>query len=374
MNVDDGHVDYLLNRLVHSGLEINEKLAQDFLALKDQVIDPLIQIVKNENYWHSSNDQERIAPITALHILSLIKDKSSFDAIVYALCNYDDELDDLVMMLPYLLANFGIAYYEDLAELLLDFKVKYWIKEYIAIALVIISKSYISKDDGDDSRVYYTQGTMELLKKIITTKETDRKSKSLLTRVLADLKDPSSQDFIKSLFENHEIDKKILKYSEVLDIYKGKHDKFNKVLYHKHSPLDYFKAGEIASFAEDDDDTTVESNSQESYTFLDIEENNPDPDFNLVNTSSNTTNITTSTHSDTNNVTLPSFRDKRTDSKDENKDFLIDDDNRTVPQQTLARSKTGRNEPCPCGSGKKYKKCCMNKIMNFSNIDNPDNN
>jgi uncharacterized protein YecA (UPF0149 family) len=21
---------------------------------------------------------------------------------------------------------------------------------------------------------------------------------------------------------------------------------------------------------------------------------------------------------------------------------------------------TGRNEPCPCGSGKKYKKCCIN--------------
>ena len=23
--------------------------------------------------------------------------------------------------------------------------------------------------------------------------------------------------------------------------------------------------------------------------------------------------------------------------------------------------KVGRNEPCPCGSGKKYKKCCANK-------------
>lgn len=22
-------------------------------------------------------------------------------------------------------------------------------------------------------------------------------------------------------------------------------------------------------------------------------------------------------------------------------------------------SETGRNEPCPCGSGKKYKRCCM---------------
>ena len=21
----------------------------------------------------------------------------------------------------------------------------------------------------------------------------------------------------------------------------------------------------------------------------------------------------------------------------------------------------GRNDPCPCGSGKKYKRCCMNK-------------
>jgi len=26
----------------------------------------------------------------------------------------------------------------------------------------------------------------------------------------------------------------------------------------------------------------------------------------------------------------------------------------------LAKKKVGRNEPCPCGSGKKYKKCCGN--------------
>ena len=23
----------------------------------------------------------------------------------------------------------------------------------------------------------------------------------------------------------------------------------------------------------------------------------------------------------------------------------------------------GRNEPCPCGSGKKFKKCCIEKFM-----------
>ena len=25
------------------------------------------------------------------------------------------------------------------------------------------------------------------------------------------------------------------------------------------------------------------------------------------------------------------------------------------------KKKIGRNDPCPCGSGKKYKKCCLNK-------------
>jgi preprotein translocase subunit SecA len=27
-------------------------------------------------------------------------------------------------------------------------------------------------------------------------------------------------------------------------------------------------------------------------------------------------------------------------------------------QPVLAAKKAGRNDPCPCGSGKKYKKCC----------------
>jgi len=28
------------------------------------------------------------------------------------------------------------------------------------------------------------------------------------------------------------------------------------------------------------------------------------------------------------------------------------------PEAAKAQIKTGRNEPCPCGSGKKYKRCC----------------
>ena len=32
-----------------------------------------------------------------------------------------------------------------------------------------------------------------------------------------------------------------------------------------------------------------------------------------------------------------------------------------VAQAAIPASKAGRNDPCPCGSGKKYKKCCALK-------------
>jgi uncharacterized protein YecA (UPF0149 family) len=32
------------------------------------------------------------------------------------------------------------------------------------------------------------------------------------------------------------------------------------------------------------------------------------------------------------------------------------EESKVIPQHT--GKKVGRNEPCPCGSGKKYKKCC----------------
>jgi SEC-C motif-containing protein len=36
------------------------------------------------------------------------------------------------------------------------------------------------------------------------------------------------------------------------------------------------------------------------------------------------------------------------------------EDGDLVPEKPIVREapKVGRNDPCPCGSGKKYKKCC----------------
>jgi preprotein translocase subunit SecA len=38
--------------------------------------------------------------------------------------------------------------------------------------------------------------------------------------------------------------------------------------------------------------------------------------------------------------------------------MLLDSLPRTIPG---SNRRVGRNEPCPCGSGKKYKQCCLRK-------------
>ncbi len=46
-------------------------------------------------------------------------------------------------------------------------------------------------------------------------------------------------------------------------------------------------------------------------------------------------------------------------------------DTRREPQQTVVKGKKiGRNDPCPCGSGKKYKKCCGKQSIPLGKIGN----
>ncbi len=56
------------------------------------------------------------------------------------------------------------------------------------------------------------------------------------------------------------------------------------------------------------------------------------------------------------------FDDEDEDTKDWTEESALypttDDDEREVQVPYVAEVKAGRNDPCPCGSGKKYKKCC----------------
>jgi uncharacterized protein YecA (UPF0149 family) len=38
--------------------------------------------------------------------------------------------------------------------------------------------------------------------------------------------------------------------------------------------------------------------------------------------------------------------------------IIVDFEKEVIYQKTIRHEKVGRNDPCPCGSKKKYKKCC----------------
>ena len=58
----------------------------------------------------------------------------------------------------------------------------------------------------------------------------------------------------------------------------------------------------------------------------------------------------------------PSFKEPAGYLDDLDREILDDEFPLHVPSGTTLRpaSRTGRNDPCPCGSGKKFKKCCLN--------------
>lgn len=60
------------------------------------------------------------------------------------------------------------------------------------------------------------------------------------------------------------------------------------------------------------------------------------------------------------------LREKRTKPRkrnlfDEMTDMIESEIDKISIHPPRTKPKIGRNEPCPCGSGKKYKKCCLNK-------------
>jgi len=54
--------------------------------------------------------------------------------------------------------------------------------------------------------------------------------------------------------------------------------------------------------------------------------------------------------------TLTAYKDEKI-----NHEYDFDDYFEPDIMPVIAKPKIGRNQPCPCGSGKKYKKCCLNK-------------
>ena len=98
------------------------------------------------------------------------------------------------------------------------------------------------------------------------------------------------------------------------------------------------------------------------------EETSTTPSEETSTTSSEeTTNKTSETESPTPSSSVPDFgkdepADKASTTQADKASTTQADETSTTPSDKAYKDPIGRNAPCPCDSGRKYKKCCLNKI------------
>lgn len=264
--------------------QVDEKLPSEVLARKEEILPGLVELVEERKYWDTSDENEGWAPITAIHLLSLTKDKLALDALIYVMYNYSDELGDwLTEDMPSLLSYFGVDAFDSLATVVLDRTLNQWSRDAAARGMMVIAEK--SGNDGLRKRA------IECLKEAINS-ERRLETRSWLVSVFSEMKDKDSLPLLKSLCDDGMVDPMITNYAEIEDVYAGRYD----VSYMKSDtkdPMDYFR--EIGK-------DTVARPEEEKFS-----------------------------------KTHPS----------------------QIPKTTRQGKKVGRNDPCPCGSGKKYKKCCL---------------
>jgi hypothetical protein len=105
-----------------------------------------------------------------------------------------------------------------------------------------------------------------------------------------------------------------------------------------------------AWFQNDDEDDEYDEDDDEE------DDDYDDDDFSLWEreTSSSTTDIS--------RALFGNLLDTSTKYPFAEDDYLDDEYDVRIPEPLKTDQKVGRNEPCPCGSGKKYKMCCLKRL------------
>ena len=68
--------------------------------------------------------------------------------------------------------------------------------------------------------------------------------------------------------------------------------------------------------------------------------------------------LTYSIQTDTVRILLKAELKRTPVKRDDSPRNLVTNETEGVKRPIVAKTKIGRNDPCPCGSGKKYKDCC----------------
>lgn len=294
--------EVLIKIMVELGLFVNKTLARE-IAKRDEAVFYLRKLLQDGKHWRSSGPGDGWSPIHAIHILPLIKNNESFELLLDIIRYHEDDLSDWVTEdVTSLLVAFGEEFIEPIKEFTNDETLETFVRSAAASALAALAKKFpLHQDD-----------IKQHLTKLLKTTQ-DGTFAGLVADDLASFHDPSVMPDIHTAFEDGIIDDPFVKEDELEDVINGVFSDMDAADFIRNTedPLNHFSRENI-----------------EHLHKINFEEGDEDDD----------------------------------EFEDEIDSVLKDDYSEPAMKEIKSKEKKiGRNDPCPCGSGKKYKKCCMGK-------------
>lgn len=298
--------EVLIEIMVELGLYVNKTLAQE-IANRDDAVFYLRKLLQYGKHWRSSGPGDGWSPLHAIHILALIKSKESFELLLDIIRYHEDDLGNWVTEdAASLLVAFGEDFIEPIKEFTNDETLETFARSAATSALATLGKKFPRHQN--DIKKHLT----ELLK---TTQ--DGTFAGLVADDLASFHDPSVMPDIHRAFEDGIIDDPFVQEDELKDVINGVFSDMDARDFKRNTadPLNHFSRENI-----------------ERLHMINYEEDGED--------------------------------DEDDEFEDEIDSILKDDYSEPAMEEIKPKEKKiGRNEPCPCGSGKKYKKCHMGKEL-----------
>ena len=303
-------IQELLSKLEELGDQVPMEIVQAILAKEPEAVIPLCDVLQNNNYWEAG-DNRHWMPLHAVKLLGMLADPRALPQLVNALIQAYEVEDDWIMEdLPTVFGRIGLPAISHLEKFIHAYGMDneyLWSRSTAANGLVAIALNYPHEQKHI---ITFLHG--------LFLEEYNPEFLGFVAGSLLDIGDPSSIPVLEKAFDRGVVDEFIIKRDDLLIDGKKPHGIYNNDLLNFYDPE---QVGERQVRWEMEREIEYE---KERYADQKLEQREKSIAIELKRLEiANTLNER--------NV-LPLTR------------------------------KVGRNEPCPCGSGKKFKKCCFSFV------------
>jgi tetratricopeptide (TPR) repeat protein len=303
-------IQELLSKLEELGDQVPRELAQAILAKEQEAVIPLCDVLQDDDYWEAEDNRQWM-PLHAVKLLGMLADTGAYPQLVNALIMACEIKNDwIVEDLPTVFGRIGppaISRLEEFIHARKGDNKLWWSRSTAAYGLVAIALHYPHEQERISR---FLHG--------LFSEEDDPVFLGFAAGSILDIGDPSSIPVLEKAFDRGVIDEFIIKRDDLLIDGKKHHGMYNNDL------LNFYDPEQVVERQVRWEIECDKEYEKERYADQKLEQREKSIAIELRR------------------LEIANILNER----------------KVLP---LTR-KVGRNEPCPCGSGKKFKKCCFSFV------------